>query len=144
LAAFFISGWTDKFNNKLLIALLELVGENAAFYLAMFLFGTLLPKKDRVIKEGKETLQELAVVETMDLSLRLLCFLLSCYFPDAKKWLTGGSSLVLDVVFMISMSRSRRLVEIVSRSSRIIKVRYKAHFARPQIISLGLARPVMV
>jgi hypothetical protein len=130
----YASDWTDKLTNKLAIASVELVVENAAFYLAMWSLGKLLPQKDRIIKEGKETLHELAVVETIDLTLRLLCFLLCCYYPGEKKWLTGGSSLVLDIIFILSMSRSHQLVEIVSRSGRSIKAR----LARPGIISLDL------
>lgn len=147
----FASGWTNGWKNEFAIVLAELLVENATFYPFAWAFVRLLPKQ--VTKQQHEDpLEGLVIVEALDITLRLLCFWLALQYPGIKGWLTGTGSLLLDVVFLISLSKSHRLVEIVRRSREcfgfsgaIIKARFQARFASPYIISLGLlAQPAMV
>jgi len=105
----------------------------------------MLPQKE--VKEKQEKLHEMIVVESIDLTLRMGCFLLAQRYPSVKGWLAGIGSLLLDVVFLVSLSKSRQLLEIVRRStemlstslsSRKIKTRVAVRFGSPRIITLGL------
>ncbi len=143
----FASGWTNGWKNDFAIVLAELMVENAVFYPVAWVCWRFLPKQ-KTNKQHENLLEGLVLVEVLDIILRLACFLWALKFPSVKGWLTGSGSLLLDGVFLISLSQSHRLVEIVrcsrqrfSVSGTIIKARCKAALDRPYISAWVFSRP---
>ena len=110
VGTFYACGWTKHWRKEYAIALMELLVENATFYPAAWLCARLLPKPET---KKQEAFEDLVAVEGLDIILRLSCFVLAQQFPDIKDWLTGIGSLLLDIVFLISISNSHRLAEIL-------------------------------
>jgi hypothetical protein len=89
-----------------------------------------LPAKERAVKEGKESLLQLAVVEGLDTTLRCGLFYASSLFPENEEDITAIGSLLLDVVFLALVEKSHSLIEL-ARNFRL----------HEDPICLGLVQP---
>ena len=117
-------GWaTGGFLNAVGIAVFTLLLDNLAFYpfhwFMNWLVTLLLPEEKK--EESSETLKEMIVVEAIDLMLRFGCFLMPFLFSCLKGWFVGASSVILDLVFLVCISKSHQLLVIAQQfsSSRI-------------------------
>ncbi len=118
-----ISVWCD--------VLLKWLSENGSFYASVMLCSGFIPKAQRTVEEGSESLLQLVIVECVDTTLRCGLFYASSLFPEWEEEITAWGSLGLDLVFLALVEKSHCLVEISRTIVRSLRP------ARP--LSLGLA-----
>lgn len=127
LAAYLTALWLDHHNTPKLLALLVCwAGENGGYYVSAYICEKFLPTEDRIFQESAETLKVLLLIETLDSTVRFgLMWLCPIVLGNQEQGVALGS-LIADIVFAVSLRKSRRLLEIfelLTHRSELVELR---------------------